>query len=158
MPDEDLEKKVYILEGIDCANCAAKIEAKIRQMPEVGFASVAFATKQLRVSANNQAELLPKMQAVVDSIEDGVTIVPRQRKKLSGISNTKVYILEGLDCANCAAKMEDAIKKLDGVNDASVSFMMQKMTIDADDARFDEIMKEVVEVCKKVEPDCIINM
>jgi copper chaperone CopZ len=54
--------------------------------------------------------------------------------------------------------MEDAIKKLDGVNDASVSFMMQKMTIDADDARFDEIMKEVVEVCKKVEPDCIINM
>ena len=54
--------------------------------------------------------------------------------------------------------MEDAIKKLDGVNDASVSFMMQKMMIDADDARFDEIMKEVVEVCKKVEPDCIINM
>ena len=54
--------------------------------------------------------------------------------------------------------MEDAIKKLDGVKDASVSFMMQKMTIDADDARFDEIMKEVVEVCKKVEPDCIINM
>lgn len=68
------------------------------------------------------------------------------------------FKLTDLDCANCAAKMEDAIKKLDGVNDASVSFMMQKMTIDADDARFDEIMKEVVEVCKKVEPDCIINM
>ena len=70
----------------------------------------------------------------------------------------KKFKLTDLDCANCAAKMEDAIKKLDGLNDASVSFMMQKMTIDADDARFDEIMKEVVEVCKKVEPDCIINM
>ena len=70
----------------------------------------------------------------------------------------KKFKLTDLDCANCAARMEDAIKKLDGVNDASVSFMMQKMTIDADDARFDEIMKEVVEVCKKVEPDCIINM
>lgn len=70
----------------------------------------------------------------------------------------KKFKLTDLDCANCAAKMEDAIKKLDGINDASVSFMMQKMTIDADDARFDEIMKEVVEVCKKVEPDCIINM
>ena len=70
----------------------------------------------------------------------------------------KKFKLTDLDCANCAAKMEDAIKKLDGVNDSSVSFMMQKMTIDADDARFDEIMKEVVEVCKKVEPDCIINM
>ena len=70
----------------------------------------------------------------------------------------KKFKLTDLDCANCAAKMEDAIKKLDGVNDASVSFIMQKLTIDADDARFDEIMKEVVEVCKKVEPDCIINM
>ena len=70
----------------------------------------------------------------------------------------KKFKLTDLDCANCAAKMEDAFKKLDGVNVASVSFMMQKMTIDADDARFDEIMKEVVEVCKKVEPDCIINM
>ena len=70
----------------------------------------------------------------------------------------KKFKLTDLDCANCAAKMEDAIKKLDGVNDVSVSFMMQKMTIDADDARFDEIMKEVVEVCRKVEPDCIINM
>ena len=70
----------------------------------------------------------------------------------------KKFKLTDLDCANCVAKMEDAIKKLDGVNDASVSFMMQKMTIDADDARFEEIMKEVVEVCKKVEPDCIINM
>jgi copper chaperone CopZ len=54
--------------------------------------------------------------------------------------------------------MEDAIKKIDGVTDANVSFMMQKMTIEADESRFDDIMKEVVDVCKKVEPDCIINM
>ena len=131
MPDEDLEKKVYILEGIDCANCAAKIEAKIRQMPEVGFASVAFATKQLRVSANNQAELLPKMQAVVDSIEDGVTIVPRQRKKLSGISNTKVYILEGLDCANCAAKIEAKLRTLNGVDDLTITYATKQMKLSA---------------------------
>ena len=57
-------------------------------------------------------------------------------------------------CANCAAKVEEAVKKIDGVNDASVNFMAQKMTIDADDARFDEILKEVVAVAKKVEPDC----
>ena len=63
-----------------------------------------------------------------------------------------------LDCANCAAKMEDAIKKIDGVADASVSFMMQKLTIEADDARFDAIMQEVVKVCNKVEPDCKIQM
>ena len=59
----------------------------------------------------------------------------------------KKFKLQDLDCANCAAKMEEAIKKIDGVNDASVNFMMQKMTIDADDSKFDDIMKEVVTVC-----------
>ena len=68
----------------------------------------------------------------------------------------KTFKLIDLDCANCAAKMESAIKKIDGVSDASVSFMTQKMTVDADDARFDDIMKQVVKACKKVEPDCEI--
>ena len=68
----------------------------------------------------------------------------------------KKFKLQDLDCANCAAKMEESIKKIDGVNDAVVSFMTQKMTVDADDARFDEIMDEVVRVCAKVEPDCQI--
>ena len=68
----------------------------------------------------------------------------------------KRFKLENLDCANCAAKMENAIKKIDGVTDATVSFMTQKMTIEADDARFDDIVKQAVKVCKKVEPDCEI--
>lgn len=70
----------------------------------------------------------------------------------------KKYNLTDLDCANCAAKMEDAIKKIDGVNNATVSFMAQKLTINAEDSRFDSIMKEVVSVCRKVEPDCVIEM
>lgn len=68
----------------------------------------------------------------------------------------KTFKLIDLDCANCAAKMESAIQKLPGVTEASVSFMAQKMTVEAEDARFDEIMKEVVRVCRKVEPDCEI--
>ena len=56
----------------------------------------------------------------------------------------KKFKLQDLDCANCAAKMEDAIKKIPGVNDANVSFMMQKMTVDAEDDKFDAIMEEVV--------------
>ena len=68
----------------------------------------------------------------------------------------KKFKLQDLDCANCAAKMEESIKKIDGVNDAVVSFKTQKMTVDADDERFDEIMDEVVRVCAKVEPDCQI--
>lgn len=70
----------------------------------------------------------------------------------------KKFKLEDLDCANCAAKMEEAIKKISGVSDASVNFLAQKMTIEADDSRFDEIMKEVQAACAKVEPDCKILM
>ena len=65
----------------------------------------------------------------------------------------KKFKLQDLDCANCAAKMEEAIKRIEGVADANVSFMTQ-----AEESRFDEIMKEVVAVCRKVEPDCIIQM
>ena len=70
----------------------------------------------------------------------------------------KKFKLQALDCANCAAKMEDAIRNIEGVSDATVSFMTQKLTIEADEERFDEIMKEVVSVCAKVEPDCKILM
>ena len=69
---------------------------------------------------------------------------------------TKRFKLIDLDCANCAAKMENAIKKIDGVSDATVSFMTQRRTIDADEARFEQIMDKVAAVCKKVEPDCQI--
>lgn len=70
----------------------------------------------------------------------------------------KKFKLTDLDCANCAAKMEDAIRKIEGVENASVSFMTQKMTIEAAEDQFDRIMQEVVAVCRKVEPDCVINL
>ena len=70
----------------------------------------------------------------------------------------KIFKLTDLDCANCARKMEDANRKIDGVQDVTVSFMTQKLTLVADDARFDEIVKEAAKVCRKVEPDCTINV
>ena len=66
----------------------------------------------------------------------------------------KKFKLIDLDCANCAAKMEEAIKKIEGITDASVNFMMQKMTIEAPDDQFDRIVNEAVQVIAKVEPDC----
>lgn len=68
----------------------------------------------------------------------------------------KTFMLEELDCANCAAKMEDAVKKLDGVSFASVNFIAQKMTLEADDGVFDEVLKKAVKVIKKIEPDCTV--
>ncbi len=66
----------------------------------------------------------------------------------------KVCKLEDLDCANCAAKMERAIAKIDGVDSVNISFMAQRLSIEADESRMEEIMREVVRVCRKVEPDC----
>ena len=68
----------------------------------------------------------------------------------------KIFKLEDLDCANCAAKMENNIKKIDGVQDCTVSFMTRKLTLVADDEKFNDILKQAVKVCKKVEPDCRI--
>ena len=58
-----------------------------------------------------------------------------------------------IDCANCAQKVEDVIRKLDGVVDVKVNFLMQKFTLEAEDARFEEILKEAVRVGKTIEPD-----
>ena len=69
----------------------------------------------------------------------------------------KAYKIE-IDCAVCAAKVEEAIRKIDGVKDVRVNFMTQKMIIEADDTRFEEIVKEALKVAKKIEPDfCIIG-
>lgn len=68
----------------------------------------------------------------------------------------KTFALEDLDCANCAAKMETAINKIDGVIEAKVSFMTQKLTIEADEKNFDKVLKEAQKAIKKVEPDCRI--
>lgn len=68
----------------------------------------------------------------------------------------KTYALEDLDCANCAAKMEAAINKIDGVIEAKVSFMTQKLTIEADEKDFDKVLKAAQKAIKKVEPDCRI--
>lgn len=66
----------------------------------------------------------------------------------------KTFKMTDVDCANCARKMEDAIRKLEGVTAATVNFLTQKLTIEGDDARFDEIVKQAVKCCKKVDPDC----
>ncbi len=68
----------------------------------------------------------------------------------------KIFKLENLDCANCAAKMENAIQQIDGVENASVSFMQQKLMLEAAEDQFERVLEEAVRVCRKIEPDCRI--
>jgi copper chaperone CopZ len=69
----------------------------------------------------------------------------------------KAFRLEGLDCANCAAKIENAIRKLNGVNAASVNFMTTKMTIEADDDKMDDIVRAAGDIVRRLEPDVIVK-
>ena len=68
----------------------------------------------------------------------------------------KVFKLDEIDCAVCAGKLEDAIKKLDGVKDAKINFLTQKLTLVADDADFDTVLSAVVQLTARIEPDCEI--
>lgn len=71
----------------------------------------------------------------------------------------KTFKVEELDCAACAAKVENAIKAIDGVKNASVSYLMQKMTVETEEnADFDGIMKQAVKICAKIEPEMSIKL
>lgn len=70
----------------------------------------------------------------------------------------KTFELEDLDCAHCAAKMEEGIRKLEGVTAVTVSFLSQRLTLEAPDDQFDEIVKKAVKICRKIEPDCTVKV
>ena len=69
----------------------------------------------------------------------------------------KKFKMRNLECAHCAAKMEEGIGKIDGVEQVSISFMTQKLTIEAQEEKFEEIMDQVRAICRKIEPDCVIE-
>ena len=69
----------------------------------------------------------------------------------------KRYTIEDLCCANCAAKMEEGIRKIEGVHSAHVNFLTQKLTLDAEDDRLDTILDEAERIIKKIEPDCVLQ-
>lgn len=68
----------------------------------------------------------------------------------------KTFELEELDCAACAAKMEDGIRKIEGVSYVQVNFLSQKLTLEAPDEIFENVLKKAAAVCRKTEPDCRI--
>ena len=149
MPDADIEKAVFILENLGCANCAAKMEHKIKELPGVEYATITYATKQLRLSADNAAALLPDIQQICAAIEPDVKVIPR--KKTVGKGATKVYTLENLGCANCAAKMEAKINALDGVTNATITYATKQLKVTGRDP--DSLLPQFRDICQSIESD-----
>ena len=69
----------------------------------------------------------------------------------------KRYVIEDLCCANCAAKMEDGIRKIEGVNSATINFLTQKLTLEAEEEQFETILDQAEAIIRKIEPDCVLK-
>ncbi len=148
MPDADCVKKVYTLKNLGCANCAAKMEYKIKELPGVEYAAVSFVTKQLRLSAKDHEALLPAIREICTSIESDVEVVPRSGTQPFNFE-TRVYTLEHLGCANCAAKMEKAINNLPEVSAATITYATKQLRLTAKNHA--DILPEVQGICSRIE-------
>ena len=150
MPDDGVEKHVYILENLGCANCAAKMEAKIRDIPAVKYATITYATKQLRVAADDQKSLLPVFQEICASIEPDVRVLPRRRSP--GPVRTVIYTVENLDCANCGAKIERRMNEvLQGRASVTLTYATKQLRVTGGSP--ERLLPELQDICTALEPD-----
>lgn len=148
MPETTKTKRVYILENLGCAHCASKMEDRINELPGVECATITYATKQLRVAADDPDALLPKFQEICASIESEVKVVPRE--PVSG-GRTAVFILENLGCAHCASKMEDRINELPGVSEATITFATKQLRVSG--RAPESMLPEFQRICSSIESE-----
>lgn len=147
------KKKVELmLEGLDCANCAGKIERKVNELKEVKLASLNFVTKTLAIdidSINEMENVILTTKDIVRKYEPHVVV----KEKIIDKASKKILVLMGLVCASCSAKIETKIKELKGVENAYIDFAAGKLIIEANKRDLDRITKEAIQIVKKIEPD-----
>ncbi len=146
-------KKQFILEGLDCAHCASKIEAKLNSIDGIANASVNFVTKTLTMELEEISkvnELIASSIESINKIESHVKV----KEKTIGKSNKLVIILEGLCCANCASKIEKESQNITNVSSAIVDFVAQKLILEVENnSDKDNIVEMVKQIVKRIEPD-----
>ncbi len=141
---------LYEIDNLDCAHCAAQIEEKIAAHPQVEAASITFATKQLRVTAKDPDALLPELLKIARKVEPDVVIRPRE-DRAPAASVKKIYTIENLDCAHCAAQIEEKIAAHPQVEAASITFATKQLRVTAKDP--DALLPELLKIAQKVEKD-----
>lgn len=134
--------KIYGLNNLHCANCAAKIEKKIASLPEVEAASIAFTTKKLYLTAADPDSLLVDVQKICTSIEEAVQVTQLDLE-------TRTYRIENLSCAHCATKIERKLKEIAGITDATIVFATKQLIITANDQV--RLMPQVRQACATID-------
>ncbi len=142
-----------ILEGLECANCAMKIEAKVNKLKGVKQASLNFATKVLSIEVDNTIDandIFSLVNKIVKDIEPDVIV----KEKNITRSTEKTLILMGLDCVNCAGKIEAETRKIAGVKSASLDFISKKLRLEVENKdELDSIISQIKRLVKEIEPE-----
>lgn len=154
MPDADKVKRVYILKNLGCANCAAKMEYKIKELPGVTYANISFVTKQLRLSAADHEAILPAIREICASIESDVEVVPRDVRPAASQEGAHIYMVENLDCANCGAKIERALNRMPEIKEAVLTFTTKKLKVSA--VSYDGLLEKMQAVADSVEDGVVL--
>ena len=145
------------LEGLDCPNCAAKIETGVKALKQVEDASVNLMREELKLSlaaGEEISQVLPLIEGIVKKYEPDVNVFYEEKKTSSAVQNGIVIRLEGLDCPNCAAKIETGVRELEAVADASVNLMKQQLTVTLQAGyTIEEEIGRIQDIVKKYEPD-----
>ncbi len=148
-------KRIYILEGLDCAHCAEEIRAEVEKDERVKSAGMNFMKQELTVEADNSCspdELMITVTEVVAKLEPDVTVRERQTFK------EKKYIIDGLDCAQCAEEVREAVEKSDYANGAKMNFINKELTVTPSKIISDkELLKQVTATVTAVEPDVTVS-
>ncbi|WP_346940553.1 heavy metal translocating P-type ATPase [uncultured Clostridium sp.] len=146
-------RKQFILEGLDCAHCASKIETKLNSIDGIANASVNFVTKTLTMELEEISKVNELVASSIESINKIESHV-KVKEKSVGNSNKLVIMLEGLCCANCASKIEKESQNITNVSSAVVDFVAQKLILEVEsNSDKDNIVELVKQIVKKIEPD-----
>ncbi|UYX53108.1 cadmium-translocating P-type ATPase [Bacillus thuringiensis] len=149
---EALVKKKLMLEGLDCANCAMKIEKGVGNIEGVTSCSVNFATKTmlLETPQNKENQVVTEAKQLVTKLEPHIKVQEEKKTKAA----KEVFILEGLDCANCAIKIENKVKEMPTVSEATVDFVSKKLRVEVANKReLESTVQNIKNVVQKLEPD-----
>lgn len=146
-------KKELLLEGLDCSNCAAKIEQEVKKINTVNTVFMNFVTKTLTIEteySNKIDNIIRDTAQIVKKVEPGVIV----KEKVLTLNGKKTLFLMGLSCSNCAVKIEKRVRNIAGVKSAVVNFATKRLMIEFY-SKYDEkrIVKEVSKITKLVESD-----
>lgn len=144
--------KELLLEGLDCANCASKIEAKVSSINAVESAAMNFMTKTLSIVVGDKDRLddvLDEARKIINNLEPHVIV----SEKIIDKQEKRTLVLMGLACANCANKIESEVKNLSGVKAASMNFAGMRLTVEISGKReAADIIEGIRSIVGKIEP------